>query len=61
MIYCENCYKENLNNYLIDDVGSIFCCEKCFKDFCRNIRNNVMDYQIIEEIREKIKLYYQGD
>lgn len=31
--YCENCLAENIKKYIKDDIGGIFCNEKCLKDF----------------------------
>ena len=30
--YCENCFKEDLNNYIIDSFGGVFCDDNCFSD-----------------------------
>lgn len=33
--YCESCLKEGLtqDETVADDIGGIFCCDKCLKDF----------------------------
>ena len=31
--YCENCGKEDLEHYVIDDIGAVFCSERCFRQF----------------------------
>ncbi len=28
--YCENCFEEELEEYVIDSLGGTFCSEKCF-------------------------------
>ena len=30
--YCENCFQEDLKEYYVDSLGSIFCSEKCFTE-----------------------------
>ncbi len=30
--YCENCFEEELQEYVIDSLGSIFCNETCCKE-----------------------------
>lgn len=42
--YCENCYKENLEKYVQDDIGSIFCSEECFVQFYATDKEN-KDYE----------------
>jgi hypothetical protein len=50
--YCENCNKEELESYVIDDIGSIFCSEDCFEQFyATDIENK--DYN-------KRKIAYRG-
>lgn len=29
MVYCENCFQEELEHYFIDSLGNVFCSEKC--------------------------------
>lgn len=29
--YCENCFRDGLEEYVIDGYGSLFCSEECFK------------------------------
>lgn len=31
--YCENCFKEDLKNYVINSIGSVFCSNKCLNEF----------------------------
>lgn len=30
--YCENCFKEDLKEYYVDSLGSIFCSIACAKE-----------------------------
>jgi len=53
--YCENCYQEDLKEYVIDDIGSIFCSEECFKQFYAT------DIEIKDYIRRQlVKRVYEG-
>ena len=40
--YCENCFEEELDDYVIDNLGSIFCSEKCAEES--------LEYKDIENI-----------
>ena len=37
--YCENCMEEDLKHYVEDDIGAIFCSDKCFREFEGEIIN----------------------
>lgn len=52
MKYCENCQEENLKSYVIDSLGSVFCCDSCFDDSLeyRNLNHN--EVEIIKEVEE---------
>jgi hypothetical protein len=30
--YCENCFKEHLEHYVIDSLGNVFCSLECCLD-----------------------------
>jgi hypothetical protein len=36
--YCENCFKENLTNYIETQNGTIVCCEKCLKEWEESLK-----------------------
>ena len=50
MVYCENCNKEELKNYIEDSLGSIFCNDSCFSNSLeyRNLNSNQVS--IIKEV-----------
>jgi len=31
-MYCENCFQEELEDYVIDSIGNVFCDERCFEE-----------------------------
>jgi len=39
--YCESCFKEGLtqDETIADEIGGIFCSEKCKEDFKEEIKN----------------------
>lgn len=48
MMYCENCFQENLIDWVEDDLGFVFCSEKCFKESQEWRRINVNKLQLTE-------------
>jgi hypothetical protein len=49
--YCENCYKEKLENntYVMDDIGAIFCSRDCFEQFYATDNENVTTTRVLSE------------
>jgi len=45
--YCENCYREHLEHYVIDNVGSVFCSIECFGDFYASDDD---EHEIVDEV-----------
>jgi len=31
-MYCENCFQEELEDYVVDSIGGVFCDERCFEE-----------------------------
>jgi len=44
--YCENCFQEDLTEYYVDSLGSVFCSVKCFLESQEWRTLNVNDLEL---------------
>jgi len=55
MKYCENCSEENLKDYIIDSLGSVFCNDNCFANSLEYRELNHKQVTIIQEIKVRAR------
>jgi hypothetical protein len=53
--YCENCFQEELENYVVDSIGGVFCDERCFEEMGSVY---IGEYEIVEWIGDWISKTY---